>query len=402
MKLSYSKLVVRGVIATTLLMSMSCQKKGSARGVQPQTSIQTETNSDGIKDEAKDLTKIPGTTTVDPTEVTPMTTPAPVEPPTTIIEPKKKADVLPGVTSGDQTKVAPQVTSGDSTKAANDDDKYVTLPTVTVYAKVKSAAVPATIEVCSVVIKKNQTAMDILFTKIVDGDKNKDITAEEKEANYSAYYKLCLAWNASFVKENITMCQGKKATGEALVLHPASWNKSCYKYSLALKEITQKDNSYSKAVDKARADQVANLKALSFSVAKEAREMFAQENLAWKMFIVEGEIQTDGAKLIDAIKSNKVACSMTAAPLDKYTGDDEVTLSITGISAQVLKDDKDQIQSAIELAIDIKTEAKDVASRDSNKIVVKKAIMSCTGLDAKNLNVKKLENALGKFVKATK
>ena len=34
---SYSKLLVHGVIATTLLMSMSCQKKGSARGVQPQT-----------------------------------------------------------------------------------------------------------------------------------------------------------------------------------------------------------------------------------------------------------------------------------------------------------------------------------------------------------------------------
>jgi hypothetical protein len=366
MKVSYSKLLVHGVIATALLMSMSCQKKGSARGVQPTTGTKTEAPeaNNNVKD--KTLENIPGArdqavlTSGDPSKATP------------------QAD-LP---EADAEEVVAKTTSADHTVAA---PVAQTTPVV-VQTKTDSKS-------CSEAIVKASTQMMSLYNKIVEVDKLSSTPEADRIANYTAYHQLCLDWPKHFTTEKIESCET-----DGKVRSAGSANLSCVKYSLALKDLTGKENVISALVIKARNERMAQLRAAKLVVSDEAKELFAKENTSWKMFIVDGELQTDSAKLTDALKANKVACTIAVPALDKYTHAQNVIVSITAATELMATDEADPVKKGVELAIRMKASDKDATEVEAAKGTEEKSVMLCSNLESKDVNTKALAKALGKHI----
>lgn len=379
MKVSYSKLLVQGVIATALLMSMSCQKKGSARGVQPNTV--TKAGAPTAGDDNKNvqdpsLKNVPGT---------------------------KDQTV---VTSGDRTKVEPQVlpqvdspevdaekvattSSTDKTTAAPVETKATTPAIETKTVEVKAAAPKA----CSEAIVKNDTQLKTLEAKIIEVDKLSSTLEKDRIANYTTYHQLCLDWAKAFETEKIESCE---ADGKARAVNSKS--VSCIKYALALKDLTGKENTISANVTKARNERMAQLRAAKLVVSDEAKEMFAKENTSWKMFIVDGELQTDSAKLVDALKANKIVCTIAVPVQDKYTHAQNVIVNITAATELIATDEADPVQKGVELAIRMKASDKEATAEEAAKATEEKSVMLCSNLDSKNMNTAGLKKALGKHI----
>lgn len=381
MKVSYSKLLVRGVIATTLLMSMSCQKKGSARGVQPNTTTKAATPADAAKDENKNVKKdslanLPEGK--DRTVVKPSAKPASGD--TTEVQPEIASE-----TSSDKTTAAPVVTKKNKEEAAAPvNDKVIVVP-----VKETKDIDP---KICSDEIVKASTQMTSLYKKIEAVDKLSTTPEADRIANYTAYHQLCLDWPKLFTK--IESCEGEGKVTRT----KNSANLSCVKYALALKDLTGKDNTITLAVAKIRNERMAQLRASKLVVSEEAKELFNKENTSWKMFIVDGELQTDSAKLTDAIKANKVACTIGISSLDKYTHAQNVIVNITAATDLLATDETDQVQKGVELAIRIKATAQDATAEEVAKAAEEKSVILCSNLDHKDLNIKALQKALGKHI----
>lgn len=393
MKVSYSKLLVQGVIATTLLMSMSCQKKGSARGVQPKTDTKVSAPADAEKEtnnnvQNPSLKNVPGTkdqtvlTSGDRSKV------------------KPQEDVAEN-TSADKTKVEPVAKKNNEEKIADGQPGSESNPIVLSEVKVvdqKKATAEAETKVsstkdCSEAIVKASTQMASLYNKIVEVDKLSSTPEADRIANYSAYHQLCLDWPKLFTTEKIESCgtDGKVRTAN-------SANLSCVKFALALKDLTGKENVISALVTKARNERMAQLRTAKLVVSDEAKEMFTKENTSWKMFIVDGELQTDSAKLTDALKANKVVCTIAVPALDKYTHAQNVILSITAANDLMATDESDPVQKGVELAIRMKASDKEATAAEAAKATEEKSVMLCSNLDSKDINTKALAKALGKHI----
>ena len=356
MKVSYSKLLVHGVIATTLLMSMSCQKKGSARVIQPQT--QTKAGGQDLAPNAGDPSQVEGT-------------------PALAMETSK---------------------DGSAVESNN-------APPATVNAEKEAQPAVTKVKECSDDVVAAQQEMTALYNKIGTVDKVSTTTDDDKKSNYTAYYNLCLSWTKIFVTENIVSCIGESMSGgdvKPIALTPDSWLTSCYKYGSALKELTGKTNYYSEWAEKYRADRIVKLKATKFEISEEAKEMFTTENTAWKMFLVDGEIQTDAAKLTDAIKAGKVACTITSESKEKLTDSHNVIVSITQVSALVSTKATDEVQKGMELTLSIRAVLKDTSAEDNVKVNPEISKMTCSNLDIKDVNLHLLEKAIGKHFKIQK
>ncbi len=390
MKVSYSKLLVQGVIATALLMSMSCQKKGSARGVQPNTV--TKAGAPTAGDENKNvqdpsLKDVPGTkdqtvvTSGDRTKVEPQVLPQ-------ADSPEVDAEKVATTSSADKTTAAPVATK----KSADADKKTekATAPAVeTKTVEVKAAAPKA----CSEVIVKNDAQLKTLEAKIIEVDKLSSTLEKDRIANYTTYHQLCLDWAKAFETEKIESCE---ADGKNRAVNSKS--VSCIKYALALKDLTGKENTISANVTKARNERMAQLRAAKLVVSDEAKEMFAKENTSWKMFIVDGELQTDSAKLVDALKANKVACTIAVPAQDKYTHAQNVIVNITAATELIATDEADPVQKGVELAIRMKASDKNATAEEAAKATEEKSVMLCSNLDSKNMNTAGLQKALGKHI----
>lgn len=394
MKVSYSKLLVQGVIATTLLMSMSCQKKGSTRGVQPTTGTKTEApaqanpeTNNNVKDPS--LENVPGTrdqavlTSGDPSKAKPQADAPEVD----------AEEVVAKTTSADNTVAAPVTKKNAEEKIAEgkpgSESNPIQLPEVVVTGK-KTSTEP---KACSDTIVKASTQMTSLYNKIVEVDKLSSTPEADRIANYTAYHQLCLDWPKLFSTEKIESCEtdGKSRNAN-------SANLSCVKYALALKDLTGKENVISALVTKARNERMAQLRAAKLVVSDEAKELFAKENTSWKMFIVDGELQTDSAKLTDALKANKVACTIAVPALDKYTHAQNVIVSITAATELMATDEADQVKKGVELAIRMKASDKDATAAEAAKATEEKSVMLCSNLDHKDINTKSLAKALGKHI----
>lgn len=384
MKVSYSKLLVQGVIATTLLMSMSCQKKGSARGIQPKTDTKVSAPADAEKEthnnvQNPSLENVPGVkdqtilTSGDRTQA------------------KPKDEAVADNTSADKTK-AEEIAEGQPGSESNP----IVLPEVKVVGHKKTsteAEAKADSKSCSEAVVKASTQMSSLYNKIVEVDKLSSTPEADRIANYTAYHQLCLDWPKLFTTEKIESCES-----EGKVRTANSANLSCVKFALALKDLTGKENVISALVTKARNERMVQLRAAKLVVSDEAKEMFAKENTSWKMFIVDGELQTDSAKLTDALKANKVACTIAIPALDKYTHAQNVIVSITAATELMATDEADPVKKGVELAIRMKVSDKEATAAEAAKATEEKSVMLCSNLDSKDINTKALVKALGKHI----
>ena len=122
---------------------------------------------------------------------------------------------------------------------------------------------------------------------------------------------------------------------------------------------------------------------------------FAQD---WKMFVVDGEVQTDSRKLLDAVKAKKVACTIVANP-EKYDDTTKVIISVTSVDAYIPKDAKSEVQTGVDFNIEIKTELKSKSKAENDKTVSVPAILSCSNLNMNKIDVKALKAALGLQIK---
>jgi hypothetical protein len=396
MKVSYSKLLVHGVIATALLMSMSCQKKGSARGVQPTTGTKKEAPeaNNNVKD--KTLENIPGArdqavlTSGDPSKAKPQAD----------LPEADAEEVVAKTTSADNAVAAPVTKKNSEEKIAEgqpgSESNPIVLPEVKVAGKKKASTEAETktaSKACSEAVVKASTQMTSLYNKIVEVDKLSSTPEADRIANYTAYHQLCLDWPKLFTTEKIESCESE---GRVRTAHSA--NLSCVKFSLALKDLTGKENVISSLVTKARNERMAQLRATKLVVSDEAKELFAKENTSWKMFIVDGELQTDSAKLTDALKANKVACTIAVPALDKYTHAQNVIVSITAATELMATDEADPVQKGVELAIRMKASDKEATAAEAAKATEEKSVMLCSNIDHKDVNTKALAKALGKHI----
>ena len=370
MKVSYSKVLVHGVIATTLLMAMSCQKKGSPRGVQPQTATQADKPETNVKAADPKLDNIPGAAD-----------------PTVVIGQEKETPVVAGKTSEDSTTVAPPVV--DTEKQSD-----TTKPSV----KTQDNVLPKD---CPESIIKATNAMTALYKKISDEEKVTTTPVADKITDYNAYLKLCTAWPTLFTTEKIESC-GRYIYVEGLPLNLSRNAKSsetgCVKIALASTELTGKSNELSLAASKIQAEKMKSLRLEKMVVSTYAKEMFNKENTGWKMFLVDGNLQTDSALLTDALKADKVACTIKGASLDKYTTGQNVILSFSAASELVSKDEADQVKKGVEFAVRIKAVATDCTTEEAAHVANEKLVMYCSNLDHKNLNVSSLKKALGQHI----
>lgn len=381
MKVSYSKVLVHGVIATTLLMAMSCQKKGSPRGVQPQTATQADKPETDVKAAEPKLDNIPGAK--DPTVVT-------GKDENKDSAPKKETPEIANKTSEDPTTVAPPVVvtekKSDTTEA--------------VKTKVDSAP-----KACPESIVKATNAMTALYKKISDEEKVSTTPEADKIADYNAYLKLCSAWPTLFTTEKIESC-GRysyvEGIGVNLSRNAKSSETGCVKIALASTELTGKSNTLSLAAAKIQAEKMKSLRLEKMVVSTEAKEMFNKENIGWKMFIVDGNLQTDSALLTEALKADKVACTIKGASLDKYTTGQNVILSFSAVSELVSNDEADQVKKGVEFAVRIKASATDATVEEAAKVADEKLVMNCSNLDHKNLSTSLLKKALGQLIAVAK
>jgi hypothetical protein len=378
MKLSYSKLLVRGVIATTLLMSMSCQKKGSAR-VAPQTATKADApdkaadNTTDIKDHS--LENVPG-----------------------------KDIVAPTVSSGDRTKVAPHA-----------EDPKVAVTTSADNSTVKTAAEPETkkedakektaddkahkkedgVMSCSTEVVKARTGISAQYSKVTEINKDLDSTIESKISAYTEFLTICKQWTDLFAKEKIESCL---AADNVHNIKSIEWADGCMFVGGQLKVLSGKDNEYSLALDKQKQQILNTLKADKLVVSSEGQDMFLKDNQNWKMFVVDGQLQTDAMKLQDSVKDKKVACTISSIG-EKSENAQVVEVSITSAHALAPKSTEDVIQRGVDIGLSLKIEAE--TEGDALKTV--EATLSCSNLESRKLNINLLKAALGdKLKKAEK
>lgn len=382
MKVSYSKVLVHGVIATTLLMAMSCQKKGSPRGVQPQTATQADKPETNVKAAEPKLDNIPGAK--DPTVVT-------GKDENIDSAPKKETPEIANKTSEDPTTVAsPVVVTEKKSDAAEPAVKN----------KINISPID-----CPESIVKASSMMSTLYKKMVAEEKLSTTSETDKVKDYTAFSQLCLAWPKLFTTEKIESCGGTTyALGIPVNLsrNAKSVDTACVKFATELKALTGQNNEIVLAAAKIQAEKMKSLRAEKFVVSDQGKEMFNKENARWNMYIVDGELQTDTSKLTDALSAKKVACTITKSATDKFTHAQNVIVSITTASALEVTDHADKKQNGVLFGLRIKASDKDCTAEEAAQVADQISEMFCMNLDNKNINVKDLKKALGQHIAVAK
>lgn len=391
MKVSYSKMILSGVIATTFFM-VSCQKKGTATGVKP-----TAAKVDPSKPAAEENKEVP---TEGREPFTPISSLNPAG--TKSADSTIKANIPNLSGRGAGAKAASSdtsvVASSDTSMASSSDTTSAKVEKKTEAKKeeVKPAAQETKVDTtedkyCSAEIVNALKVVSDKYKIVAIQANNKAVEAKEKIAALNADIKACEAFEAVIVKSKIETCL-VKTSKQDLEVTANYWDKNCDYAGVKAKELSGQDNKYAQRVEKAAKEILKTLQAEKLVVSEEAKPLFEKENQNWGMYIIDGTVQHDSSTLNDSIAKNKVACTITATP-EKYSDSVMVTLQVSSIAPYAAKNKSDTIKSGVDISVLVKTEITEEKSADSTK-----AVLSCTNLSATKLDIKKLKAALGSHI----
>lgn len=390
MKVSYSKMILSGVIASTFLM-VSCQKKGTASGVQPQTAEATDSNTN--IDQKTPEEKNPQREQIKPLEpITPaeIKLSEPITPtadttiiirkPVVAVESSSDTTVVKKTEVKLETKDETKIETKDETKKTTEDSSNT---------KIEKELKPQT-EACSEEFIKGDEKVQSSFKTTYAIYKNKSAAVKEKITALSDTTKECDTWEMFVVKQKNDSCMMKNSEANLKVTNQ-KWDKYCNAAGIVLRSLSGQSNKYASRSDELSNKALISLKAEKLIVSEDAKPLFEKENQAWKMFIVDGSVQSDSIKLTEALKLKKVVCTIAALP-EKYSDATKVTLNIIGATEYKSKDGAKNIQSGINFKAVVETQL------DKEDIIKSKAILACSNLSLKNLNVKKLKETLGLLI----
>lgn len=324
MKISYSKVILGGIIASTFFM-VSCQKKGSARAVTPKVVEAVPADLSKANTDKTDLAKEEEKSDKD-TEV------------------KWAADTNANSSEDKENKEQTAETTAKEEGLTNGQEcsKETILKT--------AASIQANIIVSSNVLTPS---------------------TEDLIQKLSAVTTSCQTLKNQFTIEKVESCTYKTSQGEDKVLKNTHFDAYCNSVTSRL--------------------ELENFKQVRLEVADELTPLFLEENQAWKMYLVDGKIEHDSAKIIDFAQENKAACTF-------WTESSE-SLDIKGNSFTITK----QSTGTIDLSNQSKLPTVDFVlrlgaqKRDDNSSKATPR-MSCVGLDPKNVDVKLIKKALGSLL----
>ncbi len=127
-------------------------------------------------------------------------------------------------------------------------------------------------------------------------------------------------------------------------------------------------------------------------LSKDAKAMLLKENLSWKMYLVEGEVQTDARKLLDVIAAKKVACTFNAKAAEH--GEAEVVkLQVTDVQTISAANKTEDVKTGSDLTVKVT-----IGEGDEAKSSVE--TLTCVNLSSSFINVDQIKKALGKHIAA--
>ena len=391
----YSKMILMATVATSCFM-MSCQKKGAARGVQPQTIVGQKPEAGKEKEAPEKDTPLsvpPGTgkdisrpSTGDGTRVTAPSTSDTTVATTPSHETDHTEEIQTHVSTSDTTTVAKPSTA-DTTTVATKPSVPSTSDTTVVKAEVKDCSqdvLNAQEKAIDAAVKTNQVIED-----------SKVSTADRIKAGETVLAQ-CKAIEELFAKEKITACiETKENAKREMTL--AKFEQPCNEYGMILKQLSKKENEYSTRFAKANIEKQNALKKENLLVSEEAKELFNKKNEGWKMYIAAGKIQTSNEDLLKLYTENKVACSVRVAGEIEFSADTKMNLQINEIHDLKAENDKDPIKNGIDMFATLSLSSKSDAKVKAKTNLV---TISCTHLKALRFNPEGLKAALGSHIKA--
>ncbi len=366
MKTSYSKILLSGIVATSFFL-VSCQKKGSARGLTPQTATAPESTKEVNPSDT--LTKNDTTTTdtakhatqtkpADAAEVT-KETPAPVEAKTDEKPTDPNAAVPITVEKPKEEKTTTKTGEVADKKQQAELKKEEE-------AKVKETKTDEVkIEECSSeIIKFGASQMEVEYKKIGIAVQKNAVTVEQKITEFSRYENLCKSWKTLFTDAKIKSCQYNPKDNKPFVVTPERYEINCQQnqMNLALQKVFT----------------------TKFHMSEEAQAVLRPENQGWNLFLKNGELLSDKSIMDDPKEKSSVAClfftnakeipSLNKAVI-RITEASEVTNKLGvnfGLKAFVKSDD--QILAPIDIS------------------------MSCLNVNMKKFDVNAFKKALGQHL----
>lgn len=369
MKVQYSKVLLSGIIASTFFM-VSCQKKGSARGIVPQA-IQKTTPTPETKpatDQSKDTIK----TTVE----------------------SKTTDEKPTVATAD-SKTDQTKTDGAKADKKTDPATTDTKPTVPPVAPTTPAAPSKTPDVPA------KTDDDSAKPKV------EEKVEEKKEALSSG--KVCskeilnsAAYIYREVKKINNLSETKqlelKTSAERIQMY-TDVSKECTNYKKIFTDLKAADCMANQTkVEPTRYDvyceninkrlDFENYRNEKLVISETANQMFLKENLLWKMFLVSGKTETDSRTLPDVLESGKMACTFGSDSTSVIDLTNKV-VKITGLRTGTEKDTNIDKAYYAEFALSLaKVNGKDEAKSVNLKLF-------CASKDQKSFSIKAVKESLG-------
>lgn len=358
MKLAYSKIILHGVIASTFLM-VSCQKKGAVRvGVKAGQAVEKPTN-DNLDHQVDDLDVLNNPPQVEEG----------LEKPEVKTEEAEKKKTEAEQLADDVT------TEKKDQEEKNQEQKGAVLPETVVTG-------PA-IKECSQTVLQAKDSLNASIAKFSElYSKNADQTAMIKSSE--EILKLCKSWDTTFTKEQENVvCK----IGQDTLVKKRLFDTNCFYVGNYMKKATGKDNEYSLAHAKLQQASMNELTQKTLTLSKEAKTMLLQENLSWKAYIVEEQIQTDARKLLDDVKAKKVACTFNAKAA-QYGEADLVKMKIKKMQNISDKNKTADIQTGVDLSVEI------ISGEGANAKATQET-MTCANLNANYFNILDLRRALG-------
>lgn len=129
-------------------------------------------------------------------------------------------------------------------------------------------------------------------------------------------------------------------------------------------------------------------------VSEQAKSMFNEKNLDWKLYLHNGQLKTNSRDLLDILRSGEVACAITSMGRIQRRGNVQITMTVDGATRLTARDHYDEIQDGVSLDVNVRVSKYGVRIQDA------KATLSCINLDIKNLRMDALRNALGEHIKS--
>jgi hypothetical protein len=255
MKISYSKIILGGIIASTFLMA-GCQKKGSARGVTPQLaeSGTTDLNDKNLNNEDKSNND---------------------QPKKQLPQPDVKAtSKLPEV--GYSEEEIEVLVSGEEQPAPKKEEGLTNGQPCSKDTILKTVA-SMKLQIASASGLFAQPKVDIIQT-------------------LSTFVASCQILKNQFTIEKIESCNYKNSKGEEKVLKNTHFDAYCANVATRL--------------------ELEKFKQVRLEVADDLAPLFLVESQSWNRYLVDGKVEHDHRRIIDFVNEKKVACTFWTEPAE--------------------------------------------------------------------------------------